>query len=74
MKQSKAEQLEILEIVLNQKMKKKITKILEELVIFIAAIILNKKVLVIEITHYQLKHTLIKLDHTQKDLTHGKFI
>ena len=45
-------------------MKKIIIKRQQEQVIFGATIMLNTKVMVIEIKPYQLKNTLIKLDHT----------
>ena len=45
-------------------MKKIIIKRQQEQVIFGATIMLNTKLMVIEIKSYQLKNTLIKLDHT----------
>ena len=45
-------------------MKKIIIKRQQEQVIFGATIMSNTKVMVIEIKPYQLKNTLIKLDHT----------
>ena len=57
MKKLKTEYLEILEMFLDWK--KKI-----EQVIFGVTIILNMKVMVIEMKPYQLKNILIKLDHS----------
>ena len=45
-------------------MKKIIIKRQQEQVIFGATITLNTKVMVIEMKPYQLKNTLMKLDHT----------
>ena len=44
--------------------KKKVIINQQELVIFGVIIILNTKVMVIKIKHYQLKNILINLDHT----------
>ena len=44
--------------------KKKIITNQQEWVIFGAIILLNMKVMVIAIKHYQLKNNLIKLDYT----------
>ena len=63
LKQLKIEQLEILKIFLSMKKKKKIIINQQELVIFAVTIILNMKVMVMEIKHYQLKNILIKLDY-----------
>ena len=66
MKQSKAKWSEILEIFLNEKMKNKIIANQYRFVILIALIILNTKVMVIEMIHYQLHNILIKIDQIWK--------
>ena len=63
LKQLKIEQLEILKIFLSMKKKKKIIINQQELVIFGVTIILNMKVMVMEIKHYHLKNILTKLDY-----------
>ena len=62
MKQLKIELLEILEAFLI--MKKKIITNQQEQITFGVAIMLTLKVTVIDIKNYQLKESLIKLDHT----------
>ena len=62
MKQLKIELLEILETFLI--MKKKIITNQQEQITFGVAIMLTLKVTVIDIKNYQLKESLIKLDHT----------
>ena len=66
MKQSKTKWSEILEIFLNEKMKNKIIANQYGFVILIALIILNTKVMVIEMIHYQLHNILIKIDQIWK--------
>ena len=57
------EYLEIFRIFMNMKNKKKIIVNQQEYVIFGVTIILNAKVMTIEIKHFQFKNILIKLDH-----------
>ena len=66
MKQSKTKWSEILEIFLNEKMKNKVIANQYGFVILIALTVLNTKVMVIEMIHYQLHNILIKIDQIWK--------
>ena len=66
MKQSKTKWSEILEIFLNEKMKNKVIANQYGFVILIALIVLNTKVMVIEMIHDQLHNILIKIDQIWK--------